>query len=368
MRSVTAGRGISTRALWAGLAPVGAFGVLWLALAHPAGVAAQRRGHPAADPRVAVSVAPNAAASDSPFAYLFALRATAGATPEVVADRRLLSFLVHVEGRRRPVTCRHPEAPRRVPRGRVRRLGGDESSVWRETIDLRMYCWGRALAALSAGARVEVRYGFGRRPSRERWVTRTTAGTGGARGRASMASSLHGPEFTFPALAAPGPESEPSSTEAGDDAAPRVSISMPSIDTTRGASVTFRPRLRATGGAVRVYVRDDLFRFAIRGPLGARTCALRRTPIAPIIDFFSRLRGRRSVGGRLAVALACPDAFMVAGIYEVTPMVDLEYGPGGYDLDDVVTGTFTGEPVLVRIRRGAAGYLEQVPVEGRSAP
>ncbi len=357
MMRLTDGRGNPTRALSCGLGSACLLGILWLSLGHPAGVVAQRRNRAEADPGVQVSVTPNAAASDSPFAYLFELRATAGATPEVVADRRLLSFRVHVEGRRRPLTCRHPDAPRRVSQGRVRRLGGDEPSVWRETIDLRMYCWGRALAALSAGARVEVRYGFGRRPRRDRWVTRMVTGVGESRSEMAMASSLEGPEFTF----SPIEEPASGSADAGDDAVPRVSISMSSIDTSRGASVTFRPRLRATGGAVRVYVRDDLFRFAVRGPLGAYVCAMERTPIAPIIDFFTRLRGRRSAGGRVGVAFACPDAFMVPGIYEVTPMVDLDYGPGDYDLDDVVTGTFTGEKVLVRIRRGRGGYLEQVP-------
>jgi hypothetical protein len=327
------------------------------ALAAPSLGAAQRRPRqPDPPPGVSVALTP-APASLSSFHYIFTLRTTSWPSAEVVADRRLLSFVVHPEGGRRTHTCRHPDAPRRVPEGRIQTLGGRDAEH-REWIDLRMYCWGRALTALEGGARVEVRYGFGRRGP-GLWVARrpdpdTSAGRESAR-------VLEGAEIAF------APPSTPTAEGAEPEDAPLITVTMPSRDVRSGASLVFSPRLRATAGSHHVYVRDDLFRYRIRGPLGEHECALERTPIAPIIDFYRTVSPRRSASGTLAIRLACPDAFQVAGIYEVTPIVDLVYDAADWDIDDVATGTFEGRPVPIRVRTGEHGYVEQVPGTEASA-
>lgn len=328
--------------------------ILAIALAPVVSARAQRRGASEdSPPGVEVSVAP-APSSTSPYRYIFTLRPTTWSSAEVVADRRLLTFVVHPEGRGRRRICRHPDAPRRAPEGRVVTLSqSGETPEHREWIDLRMYCWGRSLRALEAGARVEVYYGF-RRRGRGRWVAREE----GAEPRSAV-RRLEGGELTFSAIDDDEEEGEGEETEEGEEE-PVIRVSMGSRDVRTGGGLVFRPRLRATS-PVYVYVRDDLFRYRIDGPLGETECALRRTPISPVIDFYRRLGGRRRAGGTLAISLACPDAFQVAGIYEVTPIVDLVYDADRWEIEDVATGTFEGEAVPVRVRRGERGYVEQVP-------
>ncbi len=332
-------------------APVLAALALATTFAWPTALHAQRRrAADASPPGVEVTLTPEPSA-DSPFRYIFTLRPTTWNAAEVVADRRLLSFTVHPEGqRRRRYTCRHPDAPRRAPEGRIVTLGrAAEETEHREWIDLRMYCWGRALRALESGARVEVSYGF-RRRGRGRWVAREAAADPRSAVRQLQAADLM---FT-PVQQA----SEESGEESGEE--PVIRVSMAPSDVRSGAGLVFHPRIRATR-PVQVYVRDDLFRYHIKGPLGETECAMHRTPIAPVLDFYRRLGGRRSATGALAISLACRDDFQVAGIYEVTPIVDLVYDADRWEIDDVVTGTFEGDPVVVRVRRGDRGYVLQVP-------
>ncbi len=322
-----------------------------LAAAGPA--EAQRRGRSDdSPPGVEVTVAPSPSA-DSPFRYIFTIRPTAWSSAEVVADRRLLTFVVHPEGRGRRRVCRHPNAPRRAPEGRVVTLSqSGETTEHREWFDLRMYCWGRALRALRAGARVEVYYGF-RRRGRRRWVAREAGAD-----RRSAVRRLEVGELSFAAI--DGDEDSEGAESADGEEEPAIVVSMRPSDVRTGGGLVFRPRIRATRRAL-VYVRDDLFRYRIDGPLGETECALPRTRISPVIDFYRRLGGRRRARGTLAIHLACRDAFQVAGIYEVTPIVDLIYDADRWEIDDVVTGTFEGEPVPIRVRRGERGYVEQVP-------
>lgn len=282
------------------------------------------------------------------YLYVFELAPSAWPTAEVVADRRLLRFTVHPEGSRRRYRCRHPDAPRRSPEGRVMRIGaGTERPVWREWIDLRMYCWGRALRALDEGARVEVEYGF-RRRGRNRWVARQPDGEEEAR-------SLEGTELEVSAAPEPAPAEGP------------IRVEMRPANVGSGDWLSFSIAIRANEGTQRVYLRDDLVSFLVDGPLGRATCAVPRENIVPIIDFYKRLRGRAAARTSIAAERWCPEGtFDVAGVYDVTPVVDLVYGGERYDIE-AVTGRFQGRPTPVRVRRGEHEYLEQVP-EGESPP
>lgn len=279
--------------------------------------------------------------------YKAKLTITALADREVVTDRRLLQLTVRpqVEGRRRPprLRCRHPDEPRRAERTRQMRAG----ETYEEWVDLRMYCWGRALRALEAGpATIEVGYGF-RRGGRGRYVARGEDERRPPRGVEAESYAWAGP---------PGAEGE-------GEAPVRVGLRPTS---SRGAPV-LRPTIRATEGRPRVYLRDDLWSFVVRGPLGTVECAPRRQVIVPIVDFYSRL-GSRPRTSTFAVSHYCPeDTFSVQGVYEVVPRVELIYGADAFDFD-AVTGTFEGPAVPVRRTRGA--YVEQTlqSLEAAAAP
>ncbi|MEM1417233.1 MAG: hypothetical protein AAGH15_20215 [Myxococcota bacterium] len=259
---------------------------------------------------------------------------TSDAAQEVVLDRRLLSLrVVPAEGRAQE--CRHPDAPARTPEGRVRALGaGERVEEW---IDLRAYCWDRALDLLEAGeATLELRYGW-RRASVRRWVTRSDgARVGGVAGE-NLAWS-------------PPPAPAVASAEGQGEA--RVDVSLRATTTRYAPVLTVQLR----GEDVRVYPRRDLFRFRVRGPLGEVECQPRRQPIVPIREFYRRLGTWRTT---LSAGWACPEGtFSVPGVYEVVPLVDLVYDGERHGLD-TVTGTFEGH--AVPLRRTGGAYVEQVP-------
>lgn len=329
---------------------------LWLALAAPAQADA---------PNVSLTLEPWSAYDgvDRPYRYIVSMRVEGEGPLEVVADRRLLSFEVRpTEGRRRRVRCRHPQAPRAA--SRARRLDG-ETREWREWIDLRMYCWGRALSALERGAQVEVRYGW-RRASRNRWIARrpdtrrTREWVGGARPDA----------FTFPARSEEAGQTTrlpmrsdrvEEGRESDEPEASPIALSLSPRSSRRGSGISFRVSVRAVEGTERVYVRPDAFTFTVRGPTGEHRCRLPRGGGNPPPDLFSRIGTRRGATQLLDASQFCPDeTFERPGVYEVVPKLRLPHSGAEWELD-AVTGRFSGPPVAMRVTSGDVGYEEQTP-------
>lgn len=267
----------------------------------------------------------------------------------LLADHRALSFeitpaQVEADGeprrrrRARPLTCKHPNAPRRVEDARVVR----DPARFSEPIDLRMYCIGRAYDALVAGASVVPVYGF-RRASRTTYLARPTSEDATARPLASVRGEAFVP---YPASARP--------EQAGEDAPLMVGL-VPTEATAPGAPV-LRAFVRARR-PVRLYMRDDLYTFRITSPSGTTTtCAPRRTVVVPIIDFFKRLSAGARVETSTDTARHCAAIFREPGIYEVTPELELPYGGERYQIE-AVTGRFTGAPSFVRVRPQRGAYV-----------
>lgn len=260
----------------------------------------------------------------------------------VAVDRRLLELVVRPADSRRRYRCRHPDRPRRGRDARRKTLApGAEATEW---VDLRMYCWGRALDALSDGATVEATYGF-RRRGRDRCVW-----CEGERRDHVRQIELE----RFELDAAP---------ERTRDADAPIRVEMSPRRTSREAYVRFVVAASASeaAGRQRVYIRPDQWRFYVRGPLGEVMCRLPRRPVSPIVDFFRTVTTRRRVRDVLDATAYCPEGtFEAAGVYDVTPILDLPYSGDRYDLE-AATGTFVGVPTPVRIDRGELGYVEQDP-------
>ena len=303
-----------------------------LALAAPS-AHAQRRP----EARATVELSPLPAHDGNPYRYAVTVRADEELT--ILADRRLLSLEVRAEGARRPLRCEGRERPgRRERRERVLAAG----EAWAEWLDLRELCWGRALAAIEAGASVTPRFG-------RRGLAAVVRATSGAR----APSTLVGAPIAIAAI----PRAEP-------DAASPIVVSLADTEAGARASVRFRVSVRTREGARRAYVRSDRFRFEVRGPAGESwTCGLdpARGP-HPVPDLFARLSPRGGAGYALEAAVFCPpETFRDGGIYEVVPTLSLEEDGAGYQLDAVV-GSFSGRAAFVRVR-GERGYVER-PVGG----
>jgi hypothetical protein len=254
------------------------------------------------------------------------------AEADVVMDRRLLSFQFTPEGSRRARTCRHPEAPRRVSEARVVHLDATTRSL-SEWIDLRMYCF-RDRAELARGGTLRATYGFSRR-GRDRYVV-----------RGETARSIDGPSLTL------------ASAPVADVPAPEVVVRLADRDARSSAGITFAVSV-APAQSARIYLRDDLFRFTVNGPIGTVECVVERAAIVPIVDFYRRVGPRRPARTTIEARRWCPrDTFAVEGIYEIVPHVDLVYDGSRYDFE-ALTGTFDGAPALLRVRRSDRGYFEQ---------
>ncbi|MBK8169316.1 MAG: hypothetical protein IPK60_03105 [Sandaracinaceae bacterium] len=322
-----------------------------MALVASAAIARADRRPSAPPPAPPISVRlspwqqPDPPVGDARYFYVLEVSADSDPNADVVLDRRLLHFEFRDEARRRNVRCDHPAAPRaQVAMRHSAHLTDNGANVsYREWIDLRSYCFGRSLDALNRGAHVRVSYGF-TRGGRTVWV---------AKSGENKVRSVDAGELDFAAVTAP----------ASADAA---IVRLAPIDRASASGMSFNVSVASRTGRRRVYVRPDLFQFRIRGPLGVVSCGVPRQPIVPIADFFSRVTERSAAHRILDAQQFCPDAFLVEGVYEVTPIAELPYTPrGAASPTDVITGRFEGAPALVRIRSGARGYVDQDPNDGR---
>lgn len=324
------------------LAPACAAIALAITMVSTPAAAQRRRREPPPPPPAELSLElPEAeVAAREPYRRLLTVRASAPI--ELNADRRLLRLEVTPEGSRRALRCEHPDRPARLDRERTIRL--EANARWQEWIDLREYCWGRALGALRAGG--DVTLAFGPRRARRGDVTLRALGEPAVDHRELGPVVAHVDPL-------PAPE-EP-------DTSGRVRVVLADRDARTGAGVTLRVRVLARSGTERAYVRPDRFRFVVHGPDGDVECAARRGGGTAPADLFRRLTTRSGPSFTLVASAYCPaGTFDVAGIYEVTPIVDLEQDGSRWGLD-APTGSFRGAPALVRVRRDARGYLEREP-------
>jgi len=335
-------------------------GVVVLGLvACASGASAQRRSRratPVVAPGVVAELAPYAPASppgDPRYLFTLTLRTTAWPDAEVVADRRLLRFEVHdpSSSRARPLACAHPDAQRlRAGSPRARAIGGmNAPPSYREWIDLRMYCTGRALDRAERGGRIVATYGQSR-AARGAWVARSRLAVPGT----PAESLLPAGEFKLP----PRPSTPPLT------AAVEAAVSLAPTSQRREEGLSFAVSVRSPRGSRVVYLRHDYVRFRIRGPLGAAECGVAPTPLAPIVDLFRPVSPRTATTIRVDARQACRGSFPVAGVYEVAPVVSLPWAFPG-DPTRAITGEHAGSAAVVRIIIGERGYVEHIP-EGES--
>ncbi len=307
-----------------------------VALAAP--VAAQRR-RPVVPPPVALSFAPDTSPGAPPHRWVVALRATSDV--EVQADRRLLWLEVRAEGSRRALRCESPARPRRIDHARTRTLSSGET--WAEWLDVRSVCWGAARRALDAGASVTAHFGA------TRWrmdVARSDAGA-------------------WRELVQPGTETAPVVTPP-EHPQPVFAVSLADADVLTGRRLALRVTVRAGSVPVYAWVRPDRFSFRVVAPDGSPySCRISRGGGAPMRDLFTRLGTTRGTTRSLDARQFCgPDVFALEGIYEVTPILELDASGMEWHLATPL-GVFEGPPATVRVRAGEHGYVEH-PIGGSS--
>ena len=253
---------------------------------------------------------------------------------ELFADDRLLSIEATPVGKGRTVRCKTRRAPRKVLPDRVITLAPGQQHTG--TFDLRQLCWGRGWDVIQHGAVVEGTFGF-RRLSKSRWAVRYEK-----RGRTKRIKRLKSTAQVIRKAATV------SQTE--NDGPLRITLQRQRARSSSG--LRFLTRLRSSGSTTRVYLRNDLWRFAVTGPTGEHTCQRERAVVSPIVDFYRRISSKRSVRARLVADAYCDQTvFEKPGLYEVTPFIDLIYDGSRFGLD-THTGTVQGTPTLFWITGG----------------
>jgi hypothetical protein len=312
--------------------------LLWATfLTLPATAQRRRRPEPLPPP-VELTFAPDPTPGAPSHRWIVALRASAEV--EILADRRLLWLEVLPEGARRPIRCEVPARPRRPDASRLRTLQAGET--WGEWFDIRSVCWGAAFRAFETGADVTAHFGS------PRWRTIVVARNAAGSWREVVQASTLFPGYGDPVL----PESD-------------VRVSLADVDVGTGARLSFRVSVRASR-AVRAWIRPDRFSFRVLAPDGStHVCSISRGGGAGIPDLFARLSVSRGAQRTLDARQFCgPDVFALEGIYEVTPVLDLDVSGAQWRMDTPL-GRFEGAPAVVRIRSGQRGYVER-PTSGTS--
>lgn len=280
----------------------------------------------------------------SRYQIVLALRVTGDV--EVITDPHAFSIEIAerteaIAGRRarRPRTHRCASSGPR-PRG-LSPVAMHAGDAWGVALDLRSLCWGRALAAIEAGGAVSVHYGVGR-GGRGAFVARNAAGST----RELVASST----FALPAVASASGSSV---------------VTVAPVDARSARGITLRVAVFGPDAATRrAWLRPDRVRFRVVDPRGqAWDCRLPPTGAAPIPDLFSRISSRRPARFSLDASQYCPEeTFEHAGVYEVTPVVELDEDGAEWELNALV-GTYAGRAVPVRVRSGEGALYRVLGAE-----
>jgi len=286
----------------------------------------------------------------SPGRLRFALRNVTGAPVEVVADRRLLSFVATP-----PVV---PAGARRRRTGRLPRCAHDQRPTinefsprvvlepgqrYSEEIDVDDLC-GLRVPALGVQP-LEFHYGF----------------TPPRRGRASHARSIVTDERaeTFADVTTIAPPSllAALAPDAATGDASRALLTL----TARGSSASSAAGLRVpvtlrnpSVQAVWTLLRPTQFSFVVTDPDGREVAcdALLRQP-TPLRDLFVRLsaRGRRSY--TLLASMHCPaSTFQRAGVYRARARFESRADGEAFGMQRVFTGITESASVPLRVSRG----------------
>ena len=277
---------------------------------------------------------------------------------EVVPEARYFSLEVaervevvpaelgHASRARRPRVHRCSMGrPPRTPAAPTVMHAGD---VWGVALDLRALCWGRALSAIEGGGTITVRYAASGRS----FVARALAD--------AAATGRRRPPSTVREIEAVSPFALP--VAAAESASPGITLAP--IDAASGRSLTLRVAVFGPDARTRrAWVRPDRVRFRVVDPRGQIwDCRLPRTGGTAIPDLFSRVSARRAVRFALEANAYCPGAFRHAGIYEVTPVVELDEDGAAWELD-ALTGTFMGRTTPVRVRSGEGTLVRPLSTE-----
>lgn len=286
----------------------------------------------------------------------YALRNVSGAPVEVVADRRLLSFVATppapVPGVRRRAArlarCTHDQRPSLnefSPRVTL-----EPGQRYSEAFDVADLC---AMRVPMLGPEpLEFHYGFA--PPRR-----------GAPSHARSVVTDERPE-TFAEVTVQVPSATLTADPTADaSATPGALLSLEARGSQAAAASGLRATVTVRNPSVQAawtMMRPTQFSFTVTTPLGREVAcqAVTRQP-SPLRDLFVRLPGRSRRGVTLVPSMYCAGStFQAAGVYRAVARLESRADGEAFGFQRVFTGVVESPPFALRLSRGAL-----VPIEPR---
>jgi hypothetical protein len=291
----------------------------------------------------------------------------------LAADARLLWLEVTPRSARKAVRCTLP-ADMRPSDDMQSPLVLPPKRSYAETIEPRLYCFGRAeLDALAPGAIVVAHLGW---PGTSKSRPFVVSPIDGVEPSVAPLRSIAADAIAVPdePTAAPAPTEPPA---AGAEAfPPRLTVtSQTAVDASSPNDLSVPVTLHNDGTRpVLVRFRPGSLAFEVNGPGGIENCAWPLPPAAPMRELFTTLAPRASATLSVLLNTYCTGhALDQSGLIVVRPRLDTRRASGA----EIGLRTFDGEvialhPTVVRLHRGATAKrqpaLRQPQLEPAAAP
>jgi len=299
----------------------------------------------------------------------------------VPADARLLRFEIEVEGEKKPTTCELPKSlrPSSFPENRALLLGPGQSYV--EPFDPRLFCFGKAAAALRPGVTLHARLGWDppkkatKKPPEPPFAAESTER------EPTLASQ---PQILAPAIVlgeSPPPPPPPPAANgttngntnatkpAGDKPAPIVDERAGRLELSAdgfkdvGAPNAVSLTVTAKNAGLRpilVALRPWMLSFHVSGPYGHTKSCLGDPPRGLPKDAFKTLKPGASTSFTVLLNELCPrGTFPRPGLYRVTTTLDAgETAPG---IEAYTADIATQAPTFLRLASGPEPFYAEPP-------
>ncbi|TKD04006.1 hypothetical protein [Polyangium fumosum] len=294
----------------------------------------------------------------------------------VPADPRLLRFEIEVEGEKKPTSCELPKSlrPSSFPESRALLLGPGQSYV--EPFDPRLFCFGKAAAALRPGVTLHARFGWDppkkgtKKPPEPPFAAESTE---------REPTITPAPELLAPAivLGESPPPPPPAANANGakpsdgkpaapapvvDERAGRLEISADAfkdVAAPNGVSLTVTAK-NAGLRPIFVALRPWMFSFRIDGPYGHTKSCLGDPPRGLPPDAFRTLKPGASTSFTILLHEVCPrGTFPRPGLYRVT--TTLNAGETTQGAEAYTAEVSTQSPTLLRLASAPDPFFAAPP-------
>ncbi|HVK69897.1 MAG TPA: hypothetical protein VM694_35805, partial [Polyangium sp.] len=296
----------------------------------------------------------------------------------VPADARLLRFEIEVEGEKKPTACELPKSlrPSSFPENRALLLGPGQSYV--EPFDPRLFCFGKAAAALRPGVTLHARFGWDppkkgtKKPPEPPFAAESTE----REPTSAPAPELRAPAIVLGESPPPPPPAANANTNGAKPSDGKPAASAPIVDERAGrleiSADAFKDVAAPNGVSLTVTAKNAglrpifvalrpwMFSFRVDGPYGHTKSCIGDPPRGLPPDAFRTLKPGASTSFTLLLHEVCPrGTFPRPGLYRVT--TTLNAGETTQAAEAYTAEVSTQSPTLLRLASAPEPFFAAPP-------